>query len=292
MRFLFVDKISRISAFEIEGQVTFSSKSPFFLKIGQKKFAHPGLVSEAIGQLASWKLMKDHNFQFRPLYLFSDMIKNLSSVELGATINLRATISPDQDSGSITFSGEASLEGQTVQILENCTTYLFPIEELDSSTRLADSFAKLTGSNNSPLLDESAGFDFGPVFKSKKEVATDCWNAQCEFPSNASFYADHFPRRPITPIVLINELISQLSHELLGERKKEFILFPSEVKRVVIKSFISPEEGFFLKVTKLDELASHQARESIAVGAEITKKNKIILRGQFLFDLKADDSCC
>ena len=69
MRFLFVDLIEACGADRIAGQKTFASADPMqYLEPGFQPFIAPGVICEAMGQLASWLCLQRTDFTMRPVF--------------------------------------------------------------------------------------------------------------------------------------------------------------------------------------------------------------------------------
>lgn len=293
MRFLFVDKISKISLLEIDGEITFPLGAPLTFSVDGENLVHPGLISEAIGQLASWKIMRDLDFACRPLYLFADQILTYAPVKLGKKIKLRAKIEPSSSSDAITFSGEALVDGIVVQRLEKCTTSPFPIDQLDDPARIAQSFKDLQLPDVKPLSDESPSYQFDNFISDLLEENSNCVRAKCFIPKEALFFRDHFPRKPITPIVLINDIITRVTETLFRDLQPRIYLFPRKVERVIIKSIISPDETFDITVKRKNLENNSSTANIISVTGEIFKNSKQILRGLYEYQIvrKVGDIC-
>ena len=98
------------------------------------------------------------------------------------------------------------------------------------------------------------------------------------FTGQEPFYADHFPRFPVTPIVIINEMIAEATAKLLGIADSAS-LKPIAVQDLKIKSFIRPGDVAEVSVKKIE--ASGAEFETIA---EIHVNGRRILRGRYRYE--------
>jgi 3-hydroxymyristoyl/3-hydroxydecanoyl-(acyl carrier protein) dehydratase len=277
MRFLFVDKITEQTATRVFGSRLFAVDEPlrYVSPEGAQRIA-PGIVSEAIGQLASWKCIKDNDFSARPVFLFADRIKIFSEIAPGTHLDLEADIH-EVNSETLRFSGRALKNGDVVQEISECIGYFMPLAELEDPevTRsrynaLISGGLRLLGTSESPfnffnIIDD--GFE---LIDGKSIIA------KINLTEKEPFYADHFPRMPVTPIVVLNELIGATTCVLYSGRKSR-CLTPRLIEGIKIKSFVRPGDQIEIKVT----MNSRHKQSALETVAEIFKEGKRILRGSY-----------
>ena len=285
MRFLFVDQISAMEAATIRGRTKFPEHHPlqYANPQGGRQIA-PGVISEAVGQLVSWLEIKNNNFTGRPVFLFADQIEIIKPVRPGSTLDMIGHIE-QSDSESFVFSGEAYVEGELVHKVQHCSGYNMPLEKMEDPQVTRQRFDDLT-QDGLQLEDDGRGFDFEILNGSVLEVESSKHiRIQNAITSDAAFYADHFPRFPVTPIVMINEMIGMATAKCLGKDKKH--LFPRSVAGVKIKSFLAPEETCEISVKVKETLNCPTSGKPMGIStvAEITKDGKKILRGRYRYDL-------
>ena len=106
------------------------------------------------------------------------------------------------------------------------------------------------------------------------------------FSNNEPFYPDHFPRFPVTPIVVINEMIGEATAIMMGPAPGErATLRPIAVQDLKIKSFIRPGDQAQVTIRKIEMIGAQF--ETIA---EITVNGRRILRGRYRYELCNSDS--
>jgi 3-hydroxymyristoyl/3-hydroxydecanoyl-(acyl carrier protein) dehydratase len=290
MRFLFVDKIERMTADSISGAKSFPVTAPMQYANGE---VAPGVVAEAIGQLVSWLCIKNNNFTARPVFLFADKIRILGAVQAGETVDLTAHIdSQNIEDGTFVFSGEAAVAGKPVHAVESCHGYFMPLSDLEDPETTKRRFEKMTQKDGRLELDGDTGvFDFASLVDEVLEMQTKgpkkAILARKTMRLDERFYPDHFPRMPVTPIVMINEMIGQSAGLLLGADKR-YVLRPKAVEGIKIRNFVKPGDSVEIKVTVNKEAnadSSNHDHSIVQTTAEITKDHKLILRGSYTYEL-------
>lgn len=274
MRFLFVNKISSMSDQKITGQVEFGPREPWQrISTGGARIS-TSVVSEAVGQLVSWLSLQNNNFTARPVFLFATRISLSDAVSPGTTVDLDAEIT-DQSPDSFIFSGTAKIAGRTVVKIEDCGGYLMPLQELEDPTVSRARFQSLIGDG----LPANPGFEpfayASLVDRILDQQDSESITITKAFTGNEPFYADHFPRFPVTPIVVINEMIAEATSLLVREE-----LTPLSVQDLKIKSFIRPGDVAQVIIKKLETIG--QEFETVA---EIAINGRRILRGRYRYRL-------
>ncbi len=275
MRFLFVDQIREYDERSIVGSKHFSVDSA--LRYKNQQIA-PGVISEAIGQLASWLAISRLNFESRPVFLFADRIQAHTPLKAGSNVELKAQIT-EMDEQTLVFRGEAFADGELVHTIHTSSGYFMPLRDLEDPLIARQRFAQLCGPGLK-LDGESGTFDFGGLVD--EVVSSDAQSIVCvkKMRTDEPFYADHFPRFPVTPIVMINEMIGEATRRLLSRIFGKIDLQIAEVADVKIKNFLKPGETAEIKVQFIESIKIGE-REGIQTIAELFKDGKRVLRGRY-----------
>jgi 3-hydroxyacyl-[acyl-carrier-protein] dehydratase len=287
MRFLFVDKITDIAGDCIKGTRHFASDAPmqYSNAKGEAQIA-PGVVSEAIGQLVSWLCIDRGGYTGRPVFLFADQIEICGIVTPGSTVDLVANIESIDDE-TFVFSGEASVDGRVVHKVKNISGYFMPLAEMEDPEITKQRYADLT--NGGLKLEGDKGiFDFDKLIDETVEHPSDD-KIVCVKTMNPDekFYKDHFPRFPVTPIVMINEMIGQAAACLLCPNDPR-ALIPISVDGIKIRNFVKPGEQVTTEITVKSRKELPNGNTALATVAQVTKDGKTILRGKYIYELKAN----
>lgn len=280
MRFLFVDEITNITADRITGRRTFGLDEPLrYNPLAGDPVVAPGALSEAIGQLASWLCIQRNDFTARPVFLFADSIQVTGAVKAGADVRLEADIH-QLDSETFRFSGLALAGGEPKVAIKDCSGYFMPLAELEDPEVSRKRFSAMT--SGGLKLDGLAGAPF--PFDTLCGVTTELNPRQSirtiqTFQAGAPFYKDHFPRFPVTPIVMLNEMIGAATARMMnlkGGKRLEV----SELSGIKIRSFVKPGEPVETQVRLVGERVQ-DGRLTIETTAELIKDGKKILRGSY-----------
>ena len=279
MRFLFVSRIQDITGEKIKGQVDFSAGEPWRRITSENKTEiSTSVVSEAVGQLVSWMALRDNKFTGRPVFLFASQIDLSGIIHAPGTVDLEAWIS-NRSEDSFIFSGTAKVDGKTVVEIKECGGYFMPLAELEDPTVTSKRFETLSAGglpanpageafNFAGLVDQVMEIDPGKSIKTAKVMKT-----------TEPFYADHFPRFPVTPIVVINEMIAEATRCMMTkDSAKPAIIHPIAVQDLKIKSFIRPGDTAIIQ-SKVTETNGNEF-ETVS---EILVNEKRILRGRYRY---------
>ena len=224
--FSFVDRITSVqNATDICGRYAVPSDVGEF----------PGaLVGEAVGQLAAWAAMSALKFTHRPIAGLAGCIE-FSGAPLSTPSALRESSSTAQswssalrphgvlelaanlesvDTESVVYNGTAHADGRLVVRLLDCLGPMVPLADLDDPQALANRFEVLCGPGAAP-----GGFRGLPPLALERTAGETGREARATFqvPPSASFFADHFPRRPVFPGSLLMHLSLQLGAMLVSE---------------------------------------------------------------------------
>jgi 3-hydroxymyristoyl/3-hydroxydecanoyl-(acyl carrier protein) dehydratase len=284
MRFLFVDAITHLGDGIIAGFRRFPVSDPMQYQshTGTATVAS-GVICEGIGQLASWYCLQHNEFSARPVFLFADCIEVLRPVPVGAQVELRARIQA-LDSESFRFSGEALVDGEVCQKIIDCSGMFMPLAQLEDPQTTRSRYEALRagglildGSEGAPypfssLVGEVLSLDAGRRIHTRRT-----------FPVSEPFYADHFPRFPVTPIVMLNEMIGQVTMQMLG-LKQDAVLRPMAISRIKIRSFVAPGDTCETLVTT-PGVRMVGSRKLLDSTAELIKDGKRILRGEYHYEV-------
>ena len=172
------------------------------------------LVAEATGQLAAWGALAAVDFKSRPVAGIAGLVELLAPVRPGDTLELAAEIE-SVDADAIAYGGTASVGGSPVLRLHHCVGPMLPVEDFDDPQALRDHSALLCaagaapgGFGGVPDLDcEDISGEPGKFLRTNLQV-----------PTEAAFFCDHFPRKPVFPGTLLMrsklKLVAILSAEI------------------------------------------------------------------------------
>jgi 3-hydroxymyristoyl/3-hydroxydecanoyl-(acyl carrier protein) dehydratase len=278
MRFLFVSKINSIEGDLIKGQVQFSSAEPWRRQVHGITEISTSVISEAIGQLVSWMELRNNDFTGRPVFLFATEINLQGTVKAPVNVELEAKVT-DRSDNSFIFSGKAKVDGKIVVEIKDCGGYFMPLAELENPEVTRQRYATLI-SDGFPSNPGTPAFEFDRLIDEVNEIerGTSITASRVMRP-NEPFYSDHFPRFPVTPIVIINEMIAEATRRMInGFPNSDQSIEPISVHDLKIKNFIRPGDTAVISVKLIE--SQNQEIETVA---EITVNKKRILRGRYRY---------
>ena len=197
------------------------------------------LVAEAVGQLAAWVSMEHIGYRGRPVAALAGETRFLGDVAPGDDIQLSVDID-DVDDDAVSYRGTAFVKGIAVIELNDCLGPMLPVADFDAPEALAERFALLRGAG--APVDRYRGVA-EPAIETVEHVPGKSVRAKLRVPASASFFADHFPRRPVFPATLLLNaqiaLATQLAREAnTGQDGPDPV--PVRMTHVKMRAFILP----------------------------------------------------
>jgi 3-hydroxymyristoyl/3-hydroxydecanoyl-(acyl carrier protein) dehydratase len=122
--------------------------------------------------------------------------------------------------------------------LKDCLGPMLPVADFDAPEALADRLLQLRGPGAMPGRFRGV---VAPHVQPDAIVPGEVVTATLTVPSEAPFFADHFPRRPVFPATLLLDAQIGLAMQLAAPGAK-----PARMTHVKMRSFIAP--GQLLKI--------------------------------------------
>ena len=225
--FSLVDRITSIDGLSrVEGIYTIPSGVAFF---------PVSLVAEAIGQLAAWVAMSNVDFTRRPVAALAGETRIHSLVQPGDTLDLEVDIeSCDED--AIVYRGRASVNGRLVLELLDTIGSMLDTAEFDEPSRLSADFTVLTGAGRQPGLFPGVP---QPVLTTLSHEPGLSLTARMDVPADGSYFADHFPLRPVFPATLMLDAQLRLAQQLASEAAGTPVRV-TRITNVKVRAFTAP----------------------------------------------------
>jgi 3-hydroxymyristoyl/3-hydroxydecanoyl-(acyl carrier protein) dehydratase len=166
-------------------------------------------VLEAVGQLAAWVAMARTDFASRPVAAL------VGEARLGESAWCERADGPVEltthleriDGRAVLYTGTARCGGQEIASLSRCVGPLLPVALFDDPEALRQRLAMLrAGGAGQRTLP--------PSFPPATSLAIDpdgTRRARLSIPNEASYFADHFPRRPVFPATLLAAALDALA---------------------------------------------------------------------------------
>jgi len=266
--FSFVDRITEFVAGT-------GARGEFWVPQGIRSFPSC-LVAEAVGQLAAWVAMSKVDFRGRPVAALATETRFRSAVLPGDVLQLAVEIE-DCDDDMVAYGGSASVDGRKVIELEHCLGPMLPVADFDAPEALRERLQLLCG-EGAPR-GRFQGVDL-PEPISIAHVPGKSVRARLSVPHEATFFADHFPRKPVFPATLLLDAQIRLAAQLVvtecGEQFASAV--PSRMTHVKMRSFISPGQEVELEAA----LSSQEAASArVMLRAQVAGKTVATARVEF-----------
>ncbi len=260
--FSFVDRITEIDGLRrVTGVFTISPEVSYF---------PVSLVAEAIGQLAAWVAMSHVDFKFRPVAALAGDTRIFKVPQPGDTLELEVDIE-SCDEQAIVYRGRARINQQIVLELLDTLGSMLDINEFDDPERLRHDFACLT----------STGRDSGSFLGVPRptlhalQVAQDGGVNGCEVelsvPTQAAFFNDHFPSRPVFPATLLLDALLQVAQPFT-EKTVGCQVAASRITNVKVRAFTAPGTTLILFAQSPEAVADEPNTWCVKVGARSAGK--------------------
>ena len=243
--FSFVDRITHCTpGVRIEGSYTVPPHVTRFPN---------SLMAEAVGQLAAWSAMSRLDFAWRPVAGLAAESRYHRAVAPGVVLTLEADIERC-DAEAVAYSGRASIDGLCAVELVDCVGPMLPMDEFDAPDAVRSDFETLLTSG------VAAGRFTGvpvPQLATIEHTPGRRVRASLRVPerTEAAYFDDHFPRRPVFPGTLLMDAFAQLAVPLARECPDTQDNAPLEVRNVThvkIRSFTAPGTDLELDVELLE----------------------------------------
>lgn len=202
------------------------------------------LVAEATGQLAAWVSMAHIGFRGRPVAALARDVRMGDDVRPGDTLTLEVDVE-DCDEQAVFYQGRAHVDGRMAVRLIDCLGPMLPQDDYDSADDLAREFALLCGAGAQPGRFEG----IGEHVMETVTASADARSARLHVPLDASYFVDHFPRRPVFPATLLLDHAIRVAGELVGDDGPPQRV--AGVANVKMRDFIRPGEDVLLKVARV-----------------------------------------
>ena len=141
---------------------------------------------------------------------------------------------------AVSYHGWADVGGRRVIELNHCLGPMLPVEDFDAPEALRERFALLRGAGAAP--DRFHGV-VAPDAVTVEHVAGQSVRANLDVPTSATFFADHFPRRPVFPATLLLNaqiaLAARVAREARGGNGAAEPV-PVRMTHVKMRAFIVP----------------------------------------------------
>ena len=230
----------------------------------------PSLAAEAVGQLAAWAAMAKMDFARRPVAGLAGEIEMLHPIRPGKRLELTADLET-VEADAAAYGGSVLVDGVLAIRLRHCVGPMLAVEDFDDPAALRARYGVLCNGGATP--GGFGGLPAFPLVRTGGEAAQRV-AATLHVPTQANFFADHFPRRPVFP----GTLLMNASLELAGFLAKE-LAAPAAggawalrgVSDVKLRAFTPPGE-----ILDIEARLNQFSPEAATVNVEIRKGKRVV----------------
>lgn len=266
MRFLFVDRILHSSLGErIEG-IKHITSDDYYLSSDDdgRLYFTSSLVGETLGQLAAWNVMAFCDFTKRPVAGVVASARLHRPAYVGETLLLESIID-SVDDVVVQYHSIARVGDEVVFTVDGALGPLLPMDDFIDRDEVRQQFAQINRPGEWPLpLPQSAervsclqppktSFTFDAFLASEPGVHL---SAVKRVNFAASYFPDHFPKKPVLPMTVLLECKLNLAREFMKRASFGSSAYHiREMRRIKMNEFVYPGEIItcFLTVKRQDE---------------------------------------
>lgn len=266
--FTFCDRI-------IEFVPATSARAVFLVPAHLGEFA-ACLVAEAVGQLAAWVSMAHIGFRGRPVAALAGETRYFGTVGPGQTLGLHIAIE-HSDEESVAYSGHATVEGHEILRLTDCVGPMLPQRDYDEPEDLARQFELLRGPGALPGRFAGCG---RPALTPVDAEGDKRRVTRLDVPTDADFFSDHFPRRPVFPATLLLDSAIRVACELVASppRGCEGRWRLTRMTHLKMRDFVLPGQSLALMA---ELLATSDETARVGLTARVGERTVATARVEF-----------
>lgn len=259
MSFSFVDRITDFEPRHARGQ---------FLVPKEVARFPAALLVEAVGQLAGWVAMAATDFTRRPVAALAYRITLGRSLEANTVIDLAVDITRC-DHDAVLYDGTASAAGTEITRLRRCLGPMLPLADFDAPEVVERRFEQLRtgGAARSECGD---GREWSLVLHDE-EMDDERATAVLRVPTDATFLADHFPRKPVLPATLLFDAQLRLAISLARSTMAvapDAVLVARVLRDAKVRAFMTPG----IELTLGAQVLAARSTGEFAVSAKLEGK--------------------
>ncbi len=250
MKFLFVDRITAlIPRVSVQG-IKHVTHEDYYLQQddADRWYFIPALLGETLGQLAAWNVMMSRDFSVRPVAGIVSSAVFYRAAYVGETLLLDATID-SLDESAVLYHGEVRVGDEVIFRLDGALGPLLPMADFIDESFVRRQFAEINLPGEWTALPIGANLNHLQVGAHSPQMAFDVYGAyepgvsltaQKAVTRAASYFADHFPNKPVLPMSVLIESFISLAQELLTRSGIVLESVSKTLRRMKMTDFIHP----------------------------------------------------
>lgn len=268
MTFRFIDRIVDYKAhrFVHAYKLCTRNESWFYQLPSGEQVLSPAVVSEAIAQASGWLAMASYDFKKRPILLADEETEYFDVVRPGDCLEIYTIVTREEEGDDMMHTQSVARVNGRMVCRSDCTRgYLLPLEELADPALMRMHFAHvykpgpIPQSSPAPalrspeqeftpgglgLIDGLLSVEPGKKVVSYKNVTV-----------SENYFAEHFPRRPVVPGVVLMSCVGESCQYLLTEPGQNTVLsrrlslVPLATHGIRFRRFVEPGDQCRIEVS-------------------------------------------
>jgi 3-hydroxymyristoyl/3-hydroxydecanoyl-(acyl carrier protein) dehydratase len=255
MRFLFVDRILKLLPGESVRGIKHITSDDIYLcpdKKGRLCFI-PSLIGETLGQLAAWNVMFTKDFTLRPVAGVVSSARLHRPAYVGETLLLESIIETLDDRAvqyySVAYVGKEvvfSIDGAIGPLLPTATF----IEEHEVRRQFAEInrpgegwHEEMTEAKAALACQTKLATPIPPSMSFDRILASEpgqSLSAEKRITLASSYFADHFPNKPVLPLSVLLQCKLNLAYEFVARASFALSYQISEFRKIKMHDFVHP----------------------------------------------------
>jgi len=203
------------------------------------------LVAEATGQLAAWAAVVGLDFRVRPVAGVTHETVYFGVPRPGDVLETEIRIDSCADD-AVAYQGVARIGGRTVLELHDSVGPMLPATDFDDPEAMRGFVAVLLGPG--APVDRFRGVALLPLAPLESDPGRFA-SARLDVPTDAPYFADHFPRRPVLPGTLLLDAMTRLAAGVVAEARSGVAPMLRKVSDVKLRAFTEPGATLELSAT-------------------------------------------
>lgn len=271
MRFLFVDRIVQSSPGQwIRGVKHITADDAYLTLYEQETPCFiSSLIGETLGQLAAWNVMAHNDFTLRPVAGVVSSARVCRPAYVGETLLLESFIEAVDDT-AVQYHSVARVGDEPVFIIDGALGPLLPMadfiareevqqqynelyrpgdwEQICAPTKISSMEKVLPGTINctSMTFDRIIECSPGESLVAEKRITR-----------AASYFPDHFPKKPVLPMTVLLECIQHLARQFMSTAPFSINYQISELRKIKMNVFVQPGD-VVVSYMKIKQKTEHE----------------------------------
>lgn len=248
MRFLFVDRILESSPGELIRGVKHITSDDHYLSIDEdgRHYFTSSLIGETLGQLAAWNVMQKLDFTKRPVAGVVASVKVNRQSYVGETLLLESFIDAVDDV-AVQYHSIARVGEEVVFTIDGALGPLLPMSDFIDPDEVRRQYEQInrpgvwppciptSSMMNDMLVASRTSMSFDSIVQSEPGIQM---RAVKLINRAASYFPDHFPRKPVLPMTILLECKLNLAREFLKRSNYKTRYQIAEMRRIKMNEFV------------------------------------------------------